>query len=105
MRLETPRLVVRNFEPRDGEAWVAIYSDPKVRRFLPAGPSPTLEMFRAALDRHHQVERERGYTMCAVELKATRALIGRCGLAPVEGTGPDVELAYYYSPDAWGCGY
>jgi ribosomal-protein-alanine N-acetyltransferase len=105
MRLETPRLVIRNFEPRDRDAWVAIYGDPRVRRYLPALPAPTLEMFWAALDKHHRLERARGYTMCAVELKSTGALIGRCGLSPVEGTGPDVELAYYYSPDSWGCGY
>jgi hypothetical protein len=39
-RLETVRLVIRTFESRDGQAWVAMLSDPEVLRFLPPGPAP-----------------------------------------------------------------
>jgi RimJ/RimL family protein N-acetyltransferase len=34
-RLETVRLVVRTFEARDADAWVAMFNDPKVTRFIP----------------------------------------------------------------------
>jgi RimJ/RimL family protein N-acetyltransferase len=32
-------------------------------------------------------------------------LIGDCGLFPMDGVGPDVELAYGLAPDVWGRGY
>jgi RimJ/RimL family protein N-acetyltransferase len=35
VRLETERLVIRTFEHRDADAWIAMVSDPEVRRFLP----------------------------------------------------------------------
>ncbi len=28
--IETPRLVIRTFEPRDAEAWIALVNDPAV---------------------------------------------------------------------------
>ncbi len=31
-RLETALLVIRTFEPGDGEAWLAMLADPEVRR-------------------------------------------------------------------------
>jgi RimJ/RimL family protein N-acetyltransferase len=38
-RLETRRLIVPTFEPQDAEAWLAMFADPEVRRFVP-GASP-----------------------------------------------------------------
>ena len=51
-RLETARLVIRTFEPRDAEAWLAMFADPEVRRFLP-GPAPTMEDFHRAIEGRH----------------------------------------------------
>jgi RimJ/RimL family protein N-acetyltransferase len=51
MRLETARLVIRTFEPRDAEPWLAMVADEEVRRFLPAGPVPTMDTFQSALER------------------------------------------------------
>jgi ribosomal-protein-alanine N-acetyltransferase len=105
MQLETARLMIRSFEPRDASAWVAMVNDPDVYRFLPPGPAPTLETFRSALERRHTMERERGYAMWAVDLKETGTFIGQCGLYPVQHTGPEVELAYHYNKDSWNNGY
>jgi RimJ/RimL family protein N-acetyltransferase len=49
MEFETARLVIRTFEPRDAEPWLAM-TDADFRRFLPAGPAPTLETFRSAIE-------------------------------------------------------
>jgi RimJ/RimL family protein N-acetyltransferase len=35
-RLETARLVIRTFQTRDADPWLAMVTDPEVRRFLPA---------------------------------------------------------------------
>jgi RimJ/RimL family protein N-acetyltransferase len=105
MRLETARLVIRTFEPRDADPWLALVSDPDVRRFLPPGPVPTLEDLHAAIERRHAMERERGYAMWAVDLKETGMFVGQCGLQPVERTGPEVELAYHFTRASWNKGY
>jgi RimJ/RimL family protein N-acetyltransferase len=60
MHLETARLVIRSFEPGDGEAWVAILNDPLVRRFLPPFPDRTIESFYDALEQRRTREDELG---------------------------------------------
>ena len=104
-RLESARLVIRTFEPQDAEPWLAMVTDPAVRRFLPSGPVPTMETFQSAIERRHTMERERGYAMWAVDVKATGAFVGQCGLQPVERTGPEVELAYHFNQASWNKGY
>jgi RimJ/RimL family protein N-acetyltransferase len=105
IRLETERLAIRTFEARDADPWLAMVSDPEVRRFLPAGPLPTIETFQSALERRHALEREHGYAMWAVDVKETGAFVGQCGLQPVARTGPEVELAYHFNKAAWNKGY
>jgi len=61
-RLETARLVIRTFEARDADAWVAMLNDPKVTRFIP-GRARTLETFHIELEKRHAKEAELGYAM------------------------------------------
>jgi RimJ/RimL family protein N-acetyltransferase len=105
MRLETARLVIRSFEAHDADPWIALVNDPEVGRFTPPSPPATLETFQGALARRQTMERERGYAMWAVDDKVTDSFIGQCGLYPAEGKGPEVELAYHYTPASWGHGY
>jgi RimJ/RimL family protein N-acetyltransferase len=105
-RLETARLVIRTFEPRDGEAWIAMVNDPEVTRFLPPAPSATMESFQSVIESRHAMEREIGYAVWAVDNKTTGTFAGQCGIRPVdEGAGPEIELAYHYTPASWGQGY
>lgn len=105
MRLETARLIIRSFEPEDAEAWVALFDDPDVTRYLPAGPKPTADTFLTALERRRSLERDRGFSVWAVERKSSHAFIGQCGLYPAEGKGPEIEIAYHYQKACWGKGY
>jgi RimJ/RimL family protein N-acetyltransferase len=105
VRVETARLVIRTFEPQDAEPWLAMVNDPEVRRFLPPGPVRTMETFQGAIERRQMLERERGYAMWAVEIKASGVFIGQCGFQPIEGTEPEVELAYHFNKASWGSGY
>lgn len=66
-------------------------SDPEVRRFLPPAPFPTLETFQSAIERRHALERERGYSMWAVDVMATGTFVGQCGL--------------HFNKAAWSKGY
>jgi [ribosomal protein S5]-alanine N-acetyltransferase len=105
-RIETLRLVIRTFEPRDAEAWISMVNDPEVNRFLPQGPDATMDSFRAGLERRHAMEREIGYTMWAVDDKTTGAFVGQCGIRPVEeDAGPEIDLAYHFTRASWSKGY
>jgi RimJ/RimL family protein N-acetyltransferase len=105
MRLETSRLVIRSFEPSDAEGMLHVFGDPDVRKFLPPFPDPTLETMQASVARRMAMERDHGHGLWAVERKDTGELIGDCGLMLVEGTGPEVEIAYHYKQTAWNRGY
>ena len=105
MHLETPRLVIRSFEPRDAAGLLAVFGDPEVRRYLPPFPDPTLESMGQSVARRMAMEADHGHGLWAVERKDTGELIGDCGLMLVEGTGPEVELAYHYKQSAWNCGF
>lgn len=104
MRFETPRLVIRSFEPADAEALFRVFADPAVRRYLPPAPEPTIERIRAAVERRIAGDRERGFSLWAVERKDSGELIGNCGFNAVEG-GPEIELAYHYARSAWNQGF
>ena len=105
MRIETARLVIRSFEPADAPGMLEVFGDPAVRAYLPPVPDPTLERMEASVGRRIAAEREHGHGMWAVERKDSGELIGDCGLMLVEGTGPEVELAYHYKQTAWNQGY
>ena len=117
-RLETALLVIRTFEPGDGEAWLAMLADPEVRRYLP-GPAPTTETFQSAIEGRHAMEREGGYAMWAVDEKKTGTFVGQCGLRPVDSMQPqagasappggparrEFDLAYHFTQACWHKGY
>jgi RimJ/RimL family protein N-acetyltransferase len=102
-------LVIRSFEAEDADAWIAMFDDPKVRRFLPPGASPTLETFQGAIESRHTMEREIGYAMWAVEAKTDGEFLGQCGLRPAAtmdpSAGSEIDLAYHLASAAWGKGF
>jgi RimJ/RimL family protein N-acetyltransferase len=51
------------------------------------------------------MERDRGHALWAVDSKVARSFVGQCGLVPVEGKGPEIELAYHFKKASWGKGY
>ncbi|HEY6279644.1 MAG TPA: GNAT family N-acetyltransferase [Streptosporangiaceae bacterium] len=108
-RLETDRLIIRTFEARDADAWLAMVNDPEVTRFLPAAPGRSevpIERFQLVLGERLAMERELGHAMWAVEDKTAGAFVGQCGLRPVdEGAGPEIDFAYHYTRASWNKGY
>jgi len=108
-RLQTGRLVIRTFEDRDADAWIAMFSDPEVRRFLPPAPVPTMETFEGAIESRHEMERAIGYAMWAVDEMTTGTFIGQCGIRPAksmdENAGSEIDLAYHFARASWNKGY
>ena len=97
--------MIRSFEPSDAEGMLQLFGDPEVRKFLPPFPDPTLERMQASVGKRMAMERDRGHGLWVVERKDTGELIGDSGLMLVEGTGPEVEIAYHYKQTAWNRGY
>jgi ribosomal-protein-alanine N-acetyltransferase len=104
-RLETNRLFIRPFLRRDARALHKIFGDVRVMERIPSGPSRTLEETQRRLDKIMEWQEQYGFSLWALEHKDDGTLIGDCGLIPVEGHGPEIELSYDIAYKFWGRGY
>lgn len=108
--LETERLILRTWQPRDEDVYFTINQDPKVTAFLPGGLTrEQVHTFIIRANHHYDVL---GYTLWATELKKTGCLIGFIGLnntdfsAPLGAHfSPAVEIAWRLDYAYWGKGY
>jgi RimJ/RimL family protein N-acetyltransferase len=101
--LETPRLILREFELDDADALALILSDPHTMRFYPA------PLDRAAVEqwiaRNTQRYAKDGHGLWAMILKSSNEMVGDCGLTVQEVDGTDeVEIGYHTRSDLWGQG-
>ena len=106
-RLETERLIIRNWEDRDRELVHRINSDDDVMQFFPFRRSRAEA--DAFLDRIRAENESRGYGFAALELKESGACIGFAGLYP-DNVAPSrlagaVEIGWRLAPEFWGKGY
>ena len=104
-RIETERLVLREFEASDARA-VAFYADPEVMRFIPRGPWKSDDLgpgFSRMREYRHAQWQRAGYGMWAIVLKQTGVVIGHCGLQPLDG-GDEIEVFYLLDKPYWNQG-
>ncbi len=101
-RLETDRLILRQWEEGDFEPYADFYADEAMARYV-GGPSDREKAWRrfAALIGHWTL---RGYGYWAVEEKASGRLAGSVGLWFSDGW-PELELGYWLVPAMHGKGY
>ena len=104
-RLETKRLYIRPFTRNDARALHMIFGDVRVMERIPSGPSHTLEQTQRRLEKIMEWQEKDGLSLWALEQKDDTILIGDCGLIPVEGRGPEIELSYDIAYEFWGRGY
>lgn len=103
MRIETERLIVRDFTEGDAEPTFEIYSDPEVYKALSGSPPESLEAHRkslAALETRYP----EGMGAWAVELMESRELIGAALLKPLPHSDK-VEIGWHLGRAHWGRGY
>lgn len=102
-RLETERLLLREWRIEDFEPLAQFYSDLDVMRWLTGETLTRSETWRgmAAIIGQWYL---RGYGIWAVERKSDRAFIGRIGLNNPEGW-PGVEIAWTLGKPYWRAGY
>lgn len=104
--LETPRLILREWQESDYEPYIALNADPVVMEYFPSVRSPGETM--AQIGRIVSNMDERGYGFFAVERKDNGQFIGFTGLtnAPFESWfTPCVEIGWRLSRENWGCGF
>jgi ribosomal-protein-alanine N-acetyltransferase len=104
--ITTPRLRIRALRPSDADALHRIYGDPEAMRYVGrSGSARTREQTGKIVAQLISSRRRHGYGLWAATLRGDGAMIGLCGLTPVEDRGPDVELVYLLERPRWGQGY
>lgn len=104
--LETERLLMRTWTDQDIDPMVVIDQDPKVCEFLPA--IGTRESTEATVRKIMQHYTQHGFSLYAVELKATGKFIGWTGLAIPSFEAhftPAVEIGWRLASHYWNQGY
>lgn len=105
-RLETERLLLRNWRAADAGPFHAMCSDPRVMAFL--GPAKSSGEVEAAIARQQGFQRDHGHCFWAIERKEDGAFLGFCGLKPGPAATPlegRVEIGWRLAVHAWGRGY
>ena len=104
--LTTERLRIRLLHEDDLDGLYRIYGDPEAMRYVGStGQARSRDQTARNLTQFIADRQKHGYGLWATDLRETGEMIGMCGLIPVEGTGPDVEVVYVLEQPAWGKGY
>jgi RimJ/RimL family protein N-acetyltransferase len=106
--IETERLILREWRPEDTEPFHRHLNTPAVMRWL--GGIKSREYYDSiVLDRFIPWQKERGFTLWAVERRADKALLGFCGLKissePGSKVNGAIEAAWRLREDVWGQGF
>ena len=104
-RLETERLVLRDWRVQDFGALHALCTDPQVMATI--GPLHDEEKTQSFLSRLMERAARDGHTFWAMERKDDGRVIGFCGvsrgpLPPIEG---ELEIGWRMAADCWGRSY
>lgn len=103
-RLETDRLILREWRADDFEAFAEIYANAEVSRYLPGGePMSRIEAWRF-LAATIGAWTLRGYGTWAVQRRSDGAMMGRIGLLRPDAW-PGLEVGWTLGRPYWGMGY
>ena len=104
-RLETPRLILRQWDEDDYAPFASMVADPRVMEFFPS--TLNREESNAAVNRYRTFIHEHGWGLWAAESKETSRFIGFVGLnipAAELPCSPCVEIGWRLCADEWGKG-
>jgi ribosomal-protein-alanine N-acetyltransferase len=102
--IRTERLLLREWQESDRDAWAAMNADPEVMRYFPS----TYDRAKSdeSFDRISSTLAERGWGLWAVDLDGT--FVGFTGLSVPSFEAhftPAVEIGWRLATHAWGRGY
>jgi len=104
--IETPRLILRQWQQADIEPYVLLNYDPEVAEFFPS--TLTREETMAQIDRATNHIKQHGFGFFAVERKDNGEFIGFTGLSHPRFEShftPCVEIGWRLSKANWGNGF
>jgi ribosomal-protein-alanine N-acetyltransferase len=102
-RLETERLVIREWQPEDFAAFRPIAIDPEVVKYIGKGKPWSDERIEAFIQQQIREQREDGYCMWPLVWKEDGRLIGFCGIQPWQESG-EIEIGWWLAKEYWGRG-
>jgi [ribosomal protein S5]-alanine N-acetyltransferase len=104
MRIETPRLMLREFQHSDIDALAPILADPLVMEFSPTGVL-TIAQTQSKIEGFITCYEKYGFGKWAVVLRESDRLIGYCGIAVEQiDNQAEKELGYRLDSKIWGQG-
>ncbi len=101
-RMETTRLILREWQPVDADAYAAMAADPEVMRYT--GGVMDREQSWRSMALHAGHWSLRGYGNWVVERSSDGEFLGRVGLWHPEGW-LGLEIGWTLARNAWGNGY
>lgn len=107
-RLNTPRLTLRQWVSDDIRPFAEMCADAEVMRWIGSGRTLSMEESRSAVERIASFWDRNGFGLFAVEVKASGAFAGFCGLSIptfLPEILPAVEIGWRLARGVWGQGY
>jgi len=101
--LDTPRLLIRPFEPGDLPDYQRLNADPEVRRYL--GGTLSADAARDEMEAIARWHLKSGLGMLPIIRKSDGAFLGTCGLSVLDWYPDDTEIGWRLLPEHWGQGY
>jgi ribosomal-protein-alanine N-acetyltransferase len=99
--LLTARLRLRALVADDLDELCRVWTDPRVTRWI---GEHTREDVAQELGEQIESQSEHGFSLWAVEERASGRFLGDCGLQLLEMRGPEIEVGYELLPEVWGRG-
>ncbi len=104
MYIETPRLIIRDLQPSDVDALVALWTDPDVTAFM-GGPREESAV-RRVLEEDARSSPQPEIDLHPVIERVSGEIIGHCGFTDKEVDGQaEIELIYLLTKACWGKGF
>lgn len=106
MRIETERLIIREFTSKDVQHVHVYAKDPVVSQYMAWGPNSmedTVGFINRAMDTVK--EEPRTTYELAIEDKSTGLIIGGTGITIIDSDGTKAEIGYSINPTYWLKGY
>ncbi len=102
--LSTERLLLRALDPKDIDAYAAMYADAEVMQFLENGQPQTRAAAWRSMAVHLGHWALRGYGQWALVERVSGTFVGRAGLWHPEGW-PGLEVGWVLRREFWGQGF
>ena len=103
-RLDTERLTIRPWEPRDRASFIRLASDPEVMRYVHGGTPYTEAEIAEFFARQQRQLDSLDMCMGALVEKSSDRVVGVAGVQPLGESG-DLEIGWWLAPEVWGRGY